>query len=333
MNETTLTDQIIISSICPNSRKRNRNDGSNSSIIPVPHSRNKNFRQNGSSSMITSRLLEKLPIREPFATGFLSKESSRLAIVSSDQSTTSESSTSSLENEQIVPPTILIDKIYSNPQDFVDYFAKAEGYDISRISALETDINRLPNAIQLASYGKKMLSAIRTCNDGLLRKLLACGLSPNSCNKFGESVLHMVCRRKDYKLLRTLVENGCYLRICDDFGRTPLHDAFWTVDPCFQCVELILEIDASLLFVTDCRGFTPLQYIRREHWEEWISFFKRNAGKIWPRSLANKSNIVTPIPFLTSSEQHDLIEMHKIASGELDLEEVMRRSNFINHGK
>jgi len=63
------------------------------------------------------------------------------------------------------------------------------------------------------------------------------------------------------------------LTTCDDFGRTPLHDSFWTSTPNFKVCDLILERNPSLLFITDVRGCTPLCYARFEHHDRWQQYF------------------------------------------------------------
>jgi ankyrin repeat protein len=129
----------------------------------------------------------------------------------------------------------------------------------------------------------KFIEVVRTSNQSLLKKLLDAGLSPNPCNSFGESILHMLCRRGDHKLLQIFLDYGCSVQICDDFGRTPLHDACWTTTPCYKCVELLLNKDRWLLQIVDCRGATPLSYVRKEHWNDWKEFLDRQKDVWWPQ--------------------------------------------------
>ena len=108
---------------------------------------------------------------------------------------------------------------------------KARGYCTRNFCSLEGGYYCKPTPLQKASYGLRVVQAVRASNEALLGKLLRCGLSPNPCNDFGESIVHMACRRGDSKLLRVLVQAGCCLQVTDDFGRTPLHDACWASKP------------------------------------------------------------------------------------------------------
>ncbi|KAL7434661.1 hypothetical protein ACHAXM_004202, partial [Skeletonema potamos] len=135
---------------------------------------------------------------------------------------------------------------------------------------------------QLSSYGISLTRAIRSSDKLQLRTLLSTGLNPNACNKFGESIIHAVCRRGDHDMLRVLLDAGSSVQVSDDFGRTPLHDACWTASPKFETVSLLLEKDPWLLSMTDCRGNTPLGYVRKAHWAVWNGFLGAIIDRYWP---------------------------------------------------
>lgn len=211
----------------------------------------------------------------------------------------------------------------------------SRGYSTSNFCSLDGGYYCKPTALQQASYGLKIIQAVRTSDEELLQSILDCGLSPNPCNEFGESVVHMVCRRGDVKLLKILVKAGCSLQVTDDFGRTPLHDACWTPEPCFDCVELILNHDARLLHIVDCRGSSPLSYVKKEYWKEWIEFFKRKADTYWPPRDVSREGEQTP-PTLVGAAAHsgpivdpkNVIPLELatlISSGKLDPKEFLRR--------
>lgn len=212
---------------------------------------------------------------------------------------------------------------------------RARGYSTNNFCSLDGGYYCKPTELQKASYGMKVIQAVRTSDDKLLQAILDCGLSPNPCNQFGESVVHMVCRRGDYKLLKILVNAGCSLQVTDDFGRTPLHDACWTAEPSFDCVELILNRDARLLHIVDCRGSSPLSYVKRDHWKQWIDFFRSKADTYWPARDVSKEGEQTP-PTLVGAAAHSgpisdpknaiPIELATlISSGKLDPNEFLRR--------
>ena len=171
---------------------------------------------------------------------------------------------------------------------------QSRGYSCRTFCSLEGGYYCSPTALQKASYGIKLIEAIRHSNDALIQKMLLAGISPNPCNTFGESVIHMVCRRGDYKLLKVFKDHGCSLQVSDDFGRTPLHDACWTADPHFDIVEMILDVDVRLIHLVDCRQSSPLSYVKRSNWGEWITFFQSKADKYWPQRDLHKDGEDSP---------------------------------------
>ena len=62
------------------------------------------------------------------------------------------------------------------------------------------------------------------------------------------------------------------MRVRDDVGRNPLHDACWTKEPSLDLVRMILEREPDLAILADRRGHTPLGYVRAEHWRVWDEF-------------------------------------------------------------
>mmetsp|Transcript_9249 Transcript_9249/g.13113 ORF Transcript_9249/g.13113 Transcript_9249/m.13113 type:complete len:604 (+) Transcript_9249:124-1935(+) len=220
-----------------------------------------------------------------------------------------------------------------SPQDFLEKMIKSRGYSTARHCSLEGGYHCKPTELQTASYGVKIIEAVRGSNVELLSALLQSGLSPNSCNSFGESIVHMACRRSDYKILKLLVDNGACLQVSDDFGRTPLHDACWTAKPCFKSIELILGKDERLLHIVDCRGSTPLAYVKQEQWQDWIEFLDRQKEVYWsPRDIGNEGS--EPPPHLTTLSPHSrpvqnpehpaTVEIAKlISSGKLDAKQTI----------
>lgn len=129
-------------------------------------------------------------------------------------------------------------------------------------------------AAQKAAYDKDSIAAIRSQDVATLRKWHSEGRILQAANSFGESLLHMACRRGFLNVVQYLVEDtGHNLWIRDDTGRTPLHDACWTATPSPELVKFILDREPDLLLVSDKRGHTPLDYARKDHWQTWIDFF------------------------------------------------------------
>ena len=191
-----------------------------------------------------------------------------------------------------------------------------------------------PSELQMASHGLKVIQGVRKSDVALLTNLLEVGLSPNPCNKFGESIIHMICRRGDIDLLKLFVKYGSSLQVCDDFGRTPLHDACWTSKPNFEIIDLILTKDRRLMNIVDCRGSSPLSYVKREHWNEWIQFFERVKEKFWSYRDV-KSVGEEPAPDLVGKAPNSMTltvprtcakieEITLVAMGKIDPESLMQ---------
>lgn len=121
-------------------------------------------------------------------------------------------------------------------------------------------------------YDMDIVTAIRDENLSALKALYSAGRSMSCSNRFGESLLHMACRRGFTSIVKFLVEEaGVGIRITDDCGRTPLHDTLWNRDCKFEIFDVLVGRDPALLLVSDKRGHTPFAYARKEHWESWIT--------------------------------------------------------------
>lgn len=170
-------------------------------------------------------------------------------------------------------------------QEYFDDLLAMRGYGNAKThETLATGYHQEPTELQLASYGPKTLRMVKD-NDaaGLYEALNVAGLSPNACNAFGESIVHMACRRGHSQILRVLVESGAVLKTCDDYGRTPLHDACWSAQPSFDTVEQIaIDCDRCMWFLRDCRGSLPLSYVHEDNIEEWKDWFDSRIDVMFP---------------------------------------------------
>jgi len=192
------------------------------------------------------------------------------------------SSSASAANPANVPKRMDNKKIISSPQEFFTSMLHSRGYPATMVCSLKCGYHNSPTTHQTKSYGVALTKAIRSSDTITTRSLLATGLHPNACNKFGESIVHAACRRGDFPMLHALIEAGSSVQVTDDFGRTPLHDACWTSSPNFDTIRLLLDQDPWLLCIMDCRGSTPLGYVRKAHWAVWIGFLGAIADRYWP---------------------------------------------------
>jgi ankyrin repeat protein len=124
-------------------------------------------------------------------------------------------------------------------------------------------------------YSLDLMEAVRKNDLDYIKKLHQTGRNLQCANRFGESILHAICRHGRTEMLQFLTtECGVYLQVACDGGRSPLHDACWTAQPNFECIAHVLSILPQLLLVSDKRGFTPLDYAPRDCHEDWETFLR-----------------------------------------------------------
>jgi hypothetical protein len=189
----------------------------------------------------------------------------------------------------------------TNPDSHLHSMLKSMGVESQTYAALDLkDYFIQTTAAHTAAYGSDVLRAVRERDFSALRQMHLAGRTLQCCNSFGESILHMACRHGDLEVVRFLVnEAGVSFRVRDDFGRTPLHDAFWTQKPEIELVKFIVSSCPDLLLLKDKRGFTPLAYARRSHWGEWCEFLQENYNLLIPHELCGLGNFSSDVPECT----------------------------------
>jgi ankyrin repeat protein len=132
------------------------------------------------------------------------------------------------------------------------------------------------------SYDMESFQAIRSKDVSKLRELLKEGKRFDACNRNGETLLHLACRRGDLKTVKFMLEEACVQPdVCDDMGRTVMHDACWRVTPNLELMAtLIRALSPHTLIAQERRGHTPFDYVRREHWGVWMQFLRDSKGLI-----------------------------------------------------
>jgi ankyrin repeat protein len=128
------------------------------------------------------------------------------------------------------------------------------------------------------AYDKETVQAISRKDVSKLQELLDEGKCFNACNLNGETLMHLACRRGDLKTVKFLLEDACVQTdVCDDLGRTILHDVCWRATPDLEIMEILIRtVLPETLIAQDRRGHTPFDYARREHWGVWMDFLKEN---------------------------------------------------------
>ena len=184
-----------------------------------------------------------------------------------------EDSTNNIPHPKATPTT-------TSPDDYllqlVEYMI---GHSVKSQAGLELK-NFFPSITeeQVASYTMDVAASARKNEVSTLERLRSEeGLSLDCCNRFGETLLHIAARRGYTNMFEYLLQQpNVSVRVIDDTGRTPLHDALWNPTPQLDICKWIVQRDPSLFFITDKRGFTPFHYARTEHWDTWKTFLFDN---------------------------------------------------------
>lgn len=169
------------------------------------------------------------------------------------------------------------------PLEYLNTILFERGYSSKTYSTLDTGFVNPPSELQQASYHIYMAGLVAKNDVATFQQVMLSGLvAPNPCNRFGESILHMVCRRGRCDMLHVMLQAGASIHVIDDFGRTPLVDACWASEPAFDVVKVLLDIDARLVNMCDLRGAPPLSYIPKKDYRAWIMFLDSVKDTYWP---------------------------------------------------
>jgi len=172
-------------------------------------------------------------------------------------------------NEDKMSPDAFLDKLV--------YATSGLQLESKKAKSLENFFAKVTEE-QVAAYTLAVVQACRSNDLDALKKLHSEeGQAMNCCNRFGESLLTMACRRGFEDIVEYLLQcPDVDVRISDDGGRTVLHDACWNPSPQLKICEWIMNRDPALFFIADNRGCTPFQYARPEHWGIWRQFLLQN---------------------------------------------------------
>jgi Ankyrin repeats (3 copies) len=143
-----------------------------------------------------------------------------------------------------------------------------------------------PQQSEIDAYGFDLLNAVRNQDLKALEKFYNEGRPLKCSNQFGESLLHLACRKSFTKVVRFLIETANVpLNVKDDFGRNPAHDACWTISPNWELMDLIVDECPDLFYIEDVRGHTALDYIRMEHWPAWNNYIRMKGVRLTPKRI------------------------------------------------
>ncbi|CAM9972902.1 unnamed protein product, partial [Ectocarpus sp. 12 AP-2014] len=186
----------------------------------------------------------------------------------------------------------------THPEDFLHALLRERGYTTEMVAMKETVYHRPPEPDQVAAYDKAILRAVLDEDEAALERMRADGRRMDACNRFGDSILHMACRRGRAAALRFLLRAAGPAGVVssDDFGRTVMHDACWTSSPRFDVASAVLDADTRLLRTLDSRGSSPLQYVPEDQWPLWCAFFESRKEVYWPKLPPGAEDVAGIIP-------------------------------------
>lgn len=173
-----------------------------------------------------------------------------------------------------------------SPVDFLEQVVGCERYkkDVSSCSMVVNEFS--VSEKRLSNYNMKTIQAIREKDINALSQLLKEGQNFDACNRNGESLLHLACRRGNKEVVEFLVDKAEVDVTCvDSLGRTVVHDLCWRATPDTDMMKVLLRrIPSRLLLQEDVRGHTPFDFARKEHWGVWTEFLRENQEDIVPLS-------------------------------------------------
>jgi hypothetical protein len=219
------------------------------------------------------------------------------------------------------------------PQGFLDAALKLRGYSTERYTTINSGYSNMPTKLQLVSYDVHILKMIiRDKDEHRVREMLTCGISPNACNIYGETLLHKVCKSGQDKILQVFLDCGADIQISDGAGRTPMHDACYGSKPSFKTFELLLKKDPNLIRMMDGSGALPLAYVHKFQYEAWNVFLASILDIYWnPRDAPTCNHGPPPLALEKANSRPATDPEHAlsfelaalVSSGRMDPEEAI----------
>jgi ankyrin repeat protein len=192
------------------------------------------------------------------------------------------------------------DSLVSIPPDrFLKKILRNRGYECDSIPFTK---KVHPTAKQIQDYDQELVSAVKDSDVTKINQLHANGRCMSACNKFGESIVHIALRRGSMELVDFMLQHGADPGIVDDYGRVPLHDACWRPEPRFDIVTLLLDRNVDSLRMLDARGYSPLKYVREQHWVHWCVFLFHMTERFWPQHKSAENIGVEVGDYATASK-------------------------------
>lgn len=148
---------------------------------------------------------------------------------------------------------------------------------LSNISSRKRKRSQVPSQEMVDNYDMKKVTAIRSNDVAKLREMLDDGESFDACNRNGETLLHLACRRSNLETVKFLIDEARVKADAhDDLGRNVFHDTCWRASPCPEMMGILVRLlSPELLLAEDARGHTCFDYARQQDWGQWIAFLQQ----------------------------------------------------------
>jgi len=164
---------------------------------------------------------------------------------------------------------------------FVDAMITPLGYDAGRWAAPRVSAHGAQGDYAHACYGELVTLVRKRKHEALARALARPGTTAGASNASGHTLMHCAARLGDERMVRMLIDAGADPSLSDDCGKTPLHDACWTVELNERTIILLVNHDPNLLFAVDRFAATPLDYLHHGLQRRGCHFFARRMPFWW----------------------------------------------------
>lgn len=189
--------------------------------------------------------------------------------------------------------------VEQSPADFVLSLCQSNGFYANIQPTASCDKFHPPTDEEIELYDLEVMTALKEEKIEVLRRMHEGGRCLQCCNRFGESLLHMACRRGFVEVVKFMIhEANVSLYVNDDFGRTPMHDACWAPKPNFPLMKLLIENAPEQIFLSDVRGHTPLSYTRRSDWQEWKKWLLEHKDLLRTAKYCTSDQLPLPVSTL-----------------------------------
>jgi hypothetical protein len=201
--------------------------------------------------------------------------------------TTMSSPNISLVNSPKKRIKLTVDKTPETQQSPAEYalsIFKDNGFHAEKVVEDAKAKFQTPTPQMIQAYTLEVTQAVRDGDLAKVEELYEQGAFLDCCNRFGNRLVHIACRRQHENIVQYLLEEvKVSIHVVDELNRTPLHDACWTSEPNFGIVELLLRFAPEHMLVPDSRGHTPFDYARKAHHGKWIQFLSKRKSMLRPK--------------------------------------------------